>query len=170
MWTGTAWENSTRAFRTYEDGFATEITLQIWDVSAWASSSRNLFTYEDGLLTERVIQDWDGSAWVNNVRIRSTYGNSTAAEDGPTTPRARLSAYPTPPRGALTVALEMPMAGALRLAVYDLLGRRVAEQPERTLPAGAHELPLDLSALPTGVYVVRASGAVEATQRTTVTR
>ena len=59
----------------------------------------------------------------------------------------------------------------VEVAVYDALGRRVATALQGAFEAGVHEAPIDLSALPAGLYVARliADGAVE-TVRFTVTR
>jgi hypothetical protein len=53
----------------------------------------------------------------------------------------------------------------VEVAVYDVLGRRVATVASERFPAGTHEEALDASALPAGVYVVRvtAGGAVATT-------
>jgi photosystem II stability/assembly factor-like uncharacterized protein len=67
-----------------------------------------------------------------------------------------LSVSPNPARGAVTVTLVLPEAGTVTVAVYDVLGRRVALLYEGTLEAGAHGFGLDGGALPVGAYVVRA--------------
>lgn len=61
---------------------------------------------------------------------------------------------PNPTRGPLAVRLTLPAASEVRVAVYDALGRRVAEV-EAALPSGVASLPLDLSRLRAGVYAVR---------------
>lgn len=68
----------------------------------------------------------------------------------------RLSAYPNPSAGSATVALELAAAGAVRVALFDVLGREVAVLADRVLEAGRHALPLGGRALPSGTYVVRA--------------
>ena len=58
-----------------------------------------------------------------------------AADDAPRAPALALSApVPNPSRGETRMALELPVAGTVHAAVYDLLGRRV-----RTLAEGARE-------------------------------
>jgi hypothetical protein len=70
-----------------------------------------------------------------------------------------LSAPANPFRGATTLQLQVPATQRVRVAVFDALGRQVAVLHEGTLAAGeAHRLAFDGSALPSGVYVVRAVG------------
>ncbi len=49
------------------------------------------------------------------------------------------SPAPNPARGWVTLRFTLPEAGAVRLALYDLAGRRVAALLDGALAAGAHE-------------------------------
>ena len=77
---------------------------------------------------------------------------------GPTPPAngAALTVGPNPTGGAATVRLDLPAPADVRVAVYDVLGRRVATLASGALGAGAHALPFDAAPLAPGVYVVRA--------------
>jgi hypothetical protein len=65
-------------------------------------------------------------------------------------PEAAIAPNPASARAAVTFALSSP--SAVRLTLYDGLGRRVAGGEAGFLPAGRHRLALDVSALPSGVY------------------
>ena len=78
-----------------------------------------------------------------------------AEEEAPVPTEASLSVYPNPFAREATVALALPAVSALRLSVYDVLGRRVAVLHDGPLAAGAHRFDLDAQALPAGVYLVR---------------
>ncbi|HIG75829.1 MAG TPA: T9SS type A sorting domain-containing protein [Bacteroidetes bacterium] len=81
------------------------------------------------------------------------------------------AAYPNPVRQSATVAYVLPAEGAVRLAVYDLLGREVAVLAEGTRPAGAHTARFDSRALAAGAYLVRLdAGGQSATRRLTVVK
>lgn len=80
-------------------------------------------------------------------------------------------AGPNPFRRATTLALTMTETDWARVAVYDMLGRRVAVLHDGPLTVGTHRLALEADALSAGVYVVRAAvrGAV-VTRALTVVR
>ncbi len=67
--------------------------------------------------------------------------------------------YPNPFNPQARFTLEVAEQQNVRLAVYDALGREVATLYNGTLSAGpAHEFAIDGAGLPSGVYVVRATG------------
>ncbi len=81
------------------------------------------------------------------------------------------AAYPNPFRASTTFALDVPEAAHVSVAVYDALGRRVAMLLDEEVEAGTHRVAFDASALPSGVYLVRATGAgATALQRVTLVR
>ncbi len=72
---------------------------------------------------------------------------------------ALSAAYPNPfnPQTTLTLRLDAPQP--VTVAVFDVLGRRVARLHAGPLAAGVHRLVFEAGVLPGGVYVVRAEGA-----------
>ncbi len=82
------------------------------------------------------------------------------------------AAYPNPFTSATTLGFEVPAAGTVQLAVYDVLGREVAVLVNGEVEAGRHTATWDATDLPSGLYLVRLttdSGAVE-TQRLALVR
>lgn len=79
----------------------------------------------------------------------------TAADAAPAL-AARLEAWPNPFNPAVTLAIELPAAGPLRLEILDALGRRVATLAEGEQPAGRREFVWKPAGLPSGVYLARA--------------
>ena len=77
-----------------------------------------------------------------------------------------LAAYPNPARQRATLAVEVPEAGMLRVSLYDALGREVAVLADGERPAGRHEIVVQVSSLPAGLYVVRAQAGSETITRT----
>ena len=73
---------------------------------------------------------------------------------------AHLAAYPNPARAAATVALTVREAQpAVTVAVFDVLGRRVATLHDGPVtPQAPLRLTLDAAALASGAYLVRATG------------
>ncbi len=96
-----------------------------------------------------------------------------SAEDDASVPQtaALSAAHPNPFRSTATVTLLLPQTQRVEVALFDVLGRRVAVLHEGPLTAGSHALVLDGSGLGSGVYVVRAQGeGFTASRRVTVVR
>ncbi len=69
--------------------------------------------------------------------------------------RVRLEAYPNPTRQRATIRYDLEVAGPVRLAVYDVLGREVAVLVDAIREAGVHEAMFDAAGLPAGLYGYR---------------
>ncbi|MDG5767304.1 zinc-dependent metalloprotease family protein [Balneolales bacterium ANBcel1] len=67
--------------------------------------------------------------------------------------------YPNPFNPATTIRYELPERGHVRLAVYDLLGRRVSTLVNERQDAGRHDVAFDASRLSSGVYLYRLESA-----------
>lgn len=86
------------------------------------------------------------------------YGaNPVAAEGGPDggSGLAVAAVAPNPFRRATALDLVVPRAEAVRVEVFDGLGRRVRVEDRGVLAAGRHRVVLDGGGLAPGVYVVR---------------
>ncbi len=66
-----------------------------------------------------------------------------------------LEAYPNPFNPTTTLSFELPDAGFVTLAVYDVSGRQVAELVDGWRGAGTHEVTFDASNLASGVYIYK---------------
>ncbi len=94
-----------------------------------------------------------------------------ASEPGVPTVFALAAPAPNPTASSATVSFDVPAATDVSVAVYDLLGRRVAVLAEGAVAAGRHTARLEAGTLAPGVYVVRmTAGSFAATQRVTVVR
>lgn len=108
-------------------------------------------------------------SWVERY-IRTSVTTSNEEETAPT--NVTLAApYPNPSRSAAVLRYELPQAAAVRLAVYDVLGREVAVVVNETRSAGRHEAAVNVAGWSPGVYVVRLSaGETTAMRRLVVAR
>lgn len=80
------------------------------------------------------------------------------SERGPDAPSARLDVYPNPAPDRITARLDVAVAGELEAAVYDATGRFVAASTRGVYGPGSAAVPVDVEALPPGVYVVEVRG------------
>jgi hypothetical protein len=79
--------------------------------------------------------------------------------------------FPNPAGARATMAFTLAAPGEARLAIYDLLGRRVALLAEEAMEAGRHVVPLALNGIASGVYVVElVAGEERQTRQVTVVR
>ncbi|MEF8865162.1 MAG: VWA domain-containing protein [Salinibacter sp.] len=82
-----------------------------------------------------------------------------------------LTSYPNPFRRQATVEYALPEEKDVRLAVYDVLGRRVAVLEDGSKQAGRHRVTLSSDGLASGVYFGRLEvGEQTVTQKITVVR
>ena len=100
-----------------------------------------------------------------------TVSSSIEVRRGPGPDAALLPPVPHPVRQRATVHYVVPEGEpqAVRLDVYDLMGRRVATLVDEVQAPGRKTHPVDASAWPSGVYVLRLHvGGTTETQRLTV--
>lgn len=64
-----------------------------------------------------------------------------------------LRAFPNPFNPSTTLAFHLPMAGELRVDLFDATGAHVRNVAREWRGAGEHRMALDLGDLPTGIYL-----------------
>lgn len=74
--------------------------------------------------------------------------------------------YPNPFNPNTSIAFELPAQANVSLAVFDVLGRQVAELANGAFPAGAHSVSFDASGLPSGLYIYRLDAGDKSMART----
>ena len=60
--------------------------------------------------------------------------------------------YPNPFNPTTTIEYALPKSGAVKLVVYDVLGREVAELVNKDLDAGYHKVDFNAASISSGVY------------------
>ncbi len=134
------------------------------------------FSENDYYLVGHRVSDGNGAY----VTTRSAFGNPrptntiiVAAEPIDALPGEAATlvlgqSYPNPVRGQATIRYAVARSSHVTLAVYDLLGRRVATLVDAFQPAGEHEAHVDAADLSSGTYVYRLQSGGQAETRTMV--
>ncbi|MEN9838722.1 MAG: hypothetical protein RL177_201 [Bacteroidota bacterium] len=80
--------------------------------------------------------------------------------------------YPNPFNPSTVIGYQLSVAGPVRLAVYDILGREVALLVNQERAVGRYEVSFNASGLSSGVYLYRLQlgGQVIATRRMTLVK
>jgi photosystem II stability/assembly factor-like uncharacterized protein len=131
-------------------GRAPEISATIYTRAAALGPDGRLYV---GLVDIGTTRGW---AWRTAERL------TVAAEPGPVpSPEGGLGVEvsPNPFRDTAEVTLTLARPSEVALAAYDGLGRRVVRLHEGALSSGSHTFLFDGTALPAGVYFVRAGVA-----------
>jgi hypothetical protein len=94
------------------------------------------------------------------IQIRETVGLVGGAavastDDRPPIPNRlnEVSSYPNPSSGHTTITYELARALPVTIAVYNVMGKRVATLVDAMQPAGSHRARFDGAGLTSGVYV-----------------
>jgi hypothetical protein len=97
-----------------------------------------------------------GTVAVNTVQWNGPV-TSTAVTAGRNTPEqyALEQNYPNPFNPTTVISYQLPVAGGVKLAVYDVLGCEVAVLVNETEMPGSHEVKFDAIGLSSGVYFYR---------------
>ncbi|MCB9357391.1 MAG: T9SS type A sorting domain-containing protein [Calditrichaeota bacterium] len=100
------------------------------------------------------FQDWNEGP--RDLKIAWTDWTTFLATPDHTTPLVpntlALSAYPNPFNSTVTIRYDLPQAGSVTLAVYDLQGRKVSTLMNEFAPSGSNELRWSPDQLASGVY------------------
>ncbi len=110
------------------------------------------------MLYDRVVtSDGVNVNMSDTLHIILTRGTLTGIEQQPGIPSvlALHDNYPNPFNPTTTIRYDLPKAGVVRLAVFDVLGRQVAELINAQQAAGFHTITFNASGLSSGVYFYR---------------
>ena len=135
---------STQIYRTTDDG------------TTWVSQLASPFT--GGINHISLADTSHGWAVTSNGEViaYSPSGGGTAVEPEPLPAEYRLSQnYPNPFNPTTVITYQLAVAGEVRLAVYDLLGREVAVLLRGRQDPGSHTVTFNARGLASGVYFYR---------------
>jgi hypothetical protein len=104
-------------------------------------SQSTVYDVSDGAFCIRSVSRTTGSP--SPERAAGTYTDLSATN------------YPNPFNPTTTISFAIPEAGNVTLAVFDIMGRKVADLVNSYQEAGSYSVPWDGTAVPAGVYVCR---------------
>ena len=88
--------------------------------------------------------------------IKALFSTPSTAETEETPNRFALHQnHPNPFNASTTISFDLPERSEVRLEIFDVLGRQVAELAHQMLEPGRHQFAWDASTHATGVYIVR---------------
>ncbi|MFN8587255.1 MAG: PQQ-dependent sugar dehydrogenase [Candidatus Eisenbacteria bacterium] len=90
-------------------------------------------------------------------RIRYTGATTDVPVEVPLASRLRCA--PNPVRGTGELAFRLTQAGAVKIALYDVNGRRVTSLYDGHAPAGETRVPLEVASVAPGLYFAKLSAA-----------
>lgn len=120
-----------------------------------------------------VLEEVDRFSWMNPARVAPTPGllEQVVAQVGASAEAFGMRLWPQPAPGRATLQVTLPEAATAKVEVFDLVGRRVMVLMDGPQAAGAHEVPVEASMLPSGMYLVRlTSGLRVRTERLHIVR
>lgn len=128
----------------------------------WEVAGVLLRGWMEGGTDQTVSVDGDTALVGGTVHTDLRRGNATVVSSEPDRAPAGglgLRVWPNPTPGRVVVEVVLGQAQRVELSVHDALGRRVQAARVVRLPSGTHEIGVDLSGLPRGLYVVRVTTA-----------
>ena len=80
-------------------------------------------------------------------------------EKFPVVPRSFIvhHAYPNPFNPATLISFDIPKAGKVNVAIYNLLGEKIATLVDQEMTPGWKRIPWHAGVLPSGIYFYRVS-------------
>ncbi|MFZ1731099.1 MAG: glycoside hydrolase family 44 protein [Bacteroidota bacterium] len=140
-------------------------TLQLHDLPAeetFISHADNALSRDSIRVENTAISITLPALSVTAVLLHST--TATAVSVLPAANDLLLEVYPQPSSRSVQLRYHVASADDVSIALYDLQGRQLALLHEAYSSAGDHELPLDLSSVAAGSYIIRISTGVRSTQ------
>ena len=110
-----------------------------------------LVTASNNIFVTGSSQDSSGNYSIATIKYSQTIGINNLSSEVPL--QYSLSQnYPNPFNPATVISFQLPAAGFVKLKVFDLLGREVANLVNENLSAGSYKFDFNASALPSGIY------------------
>ncbi len=131
-----------------------ELLTEGWYGTQWLDEERYLFEYIDGEISSRIYEYASGNSFEPESRRVYSYENSTSSELKNDQPKSlSLSQnYPNPFNPSTSISFDVHQTGRTKLAVYDMLGRKVTDLVNEIKSAGSYQVSFSAAGLSSGLY------------------
>ena len=145
--------------------FASTWGQGVWSSLDWQATSLSDFALKTGnVLNVSVSEETMYALLESGSVISFKYEGgqrSTGIEDGDGVEMPSVVTlnqnYPNPFNPATSISFVLPQAANVSLAVYDVIGRKVATLVDGQLASGTHNVSFNAASLPSGMYLYRLS-------------
>ena len=163
-------------------GVLTAASAQAQQLAAWSlGGAAGITSNENGSVgasagetSTGVSMGDNGGAFLGFWSVAAGLGNFSSVTSEPAMPQRWEigNAYPNPFNPSTTVQVSIPVAAQLHIAVYNVLGQRVAVLEDGMFRAGMHKFVWNASGLASGVYFLRveAPGHMQKMQKVVLVR
>lgn len=122
-----------------------------WSTSAESDNDENTLIIHSGTLARQYVREFARRYSESGGSGSITHVDATNAVP---TEVALLAPYPNPFNPSTTVRFTLPEAAEVRVRVFDLLGRRVADLGSGPRPAGTFTTTWEAGGTPSGTYII----------------
>lgn len=123
---------------------------------AWRDTSYTYTFFTRGVTGVTISLDENGEPWDITLSLaENAPSTDTESEDALPNSVVLMASYPNPFNPTTTIPFSLAEAGAVRLEVFDVMGRHVATLLDEVRPAGDHSVRWAADGLPSGTYLCR---------------
>jgi len=139
---------------TVNGDFSIESNIEGWQIE-YNEQTILLYTLED-VSAKSLSLDYIGELTITEAVIADWHGNSATADLQITAEEFQLGgAYPNPFNPVTQFSYYLPTDARLHIAVYDMLGRQVADLANGYFAAGEYNAQWDGTEQASGIYLIR---------------
>lgn len=127
--------------------FANNNAVITYNLSAGAHTLEVAYR-EDGAQLDQLLV-------TNDLSLNPGVAAASAMREGQTSQALRIKSYPNPATREAIVTYQVEEGGPVSISLYDMVENRTIPLVDQHQPAGEHNTTVDLSHLPSGLYIIR---------------